>query len=204
MAEAQLQQFLEKVRQLNAFVALSEAQPDLREALRQCSQHHEVVALASRFGFDIGRRWGDPGLPATPSSTGPAEVATTDSNAAVSAPTAPAADQPNLLSGPCPPPGEERVETLLSGALSGAPWRLERIHSCLASSPKGFWYDQSEFEWVLVLRGSARLQFADEDRERDLCVGDSLLITPHRRHRLVATDPDPGTLWLALFWTGQA
>ncbi|MBM5789014.1 MAG: Nif11 domain/cupin domain-containing protein, partial [Cyanobacteria bacterium M_DeepCast_200m_mx_001] len=27
MAEAQLQQFLEKVRQLNAFVALSEQQP---------------------------------------------------------------------------------------------------------------------------------------------------------------------------------
>ena len=203
MAEAQLQQFLEKVRQLNAFVALSEAQPDLREALRQCSQHHEVVALASRFGFDIGRRWGDPGPPVAASSAGATDAAA-DSNAPFSTAPAPAADQPNLLSGPCPPPGEERVETLLSGALSGAQWRLERIHSCLASSPEGFWYDQAEFEWVLVLRGSARLQFADEDRERDLCVGDSLLITPHRRHRLLATDPDPGTLWLALFWTGQA
>lgn len=184
MAEAQLQQFLEKVRQLNAFVALSEAQPDLREALRQCSQHHEVVALASRFGFDIGRRWGDGATVATASPSTP------DSNG----------DHRNLLSGSCPPPGEERVETLLSGPQ----WRLERIHSNLASSPEGFWYDQSEFEWVLVLRGSARLQFEDEELERDLCVGDCLLITPHRRHRLVATDPDPGTLWLALFWTGQS
>ena len=183
MAEAQLQQFLEKIRQLNAFVALSEAQPDLRQALRDCSQHHEVVALASRFGFDIGRRWGDASaaVVVTPTTT------TTKS------------DQPNLLSGSCPPPGEERVEPLLSGAQ----WRLERIHSCLASSPEGFWYDQAEFEWVLVLRGSARLKFADEEQERDLCVGDSLLISPHRRHRVVATDPDPGTLWLALFWSAD-
>jgi cupin 2 domain-containing protein len=191
MAEAQLQQFLEKVRQLNAFVALSEAQPDLRQALRQCSQHHEVVALAARFGFDIGRRWGDAGLP--PQRPGGEPQATrpgADSHAE---------EQPNLLSGACPAPGEERVEALIAGKQ----WRLERIHSCLASSPEGFWYDQGEWEWVLVLRGSARLQFADEERERDLCVGDSLLITPHRRHRVVATDPDPGTVWLALFWSAD-
>ena len=59
MAEAQLQQFLNKIEQLNAFVALSEAQPDLRQALRDCSNHHDVVQLAAQFGFDIGRRWGD-------------------------------------------------------------------------------------------------------------------------------------------------
>ena len=58
MAEAQLQQFLKKIEQLNAFVALSEAQPDLRQALRDCSNHHDVVQLAAQFGFDIGRRWG--------------------------------------------------------------------------------------------------------------------------------------------------
>ena len=173
MAEAQLQQFLEKVKQLNAFVALSEQQPELREALRQCSQHHEVVQLAASHGFEIGRRWGD-----APSGPRPS-------------------DQTNLLSSPCPAEGSERSDVLASG--NG--WRLERIHSCLASSPEGFWYDQPELEWVLVLRGSARLQFADEPQVRDLCVGDSLLITPHRRHRVVATDPAPGTLWLALFWT---
>ena len=181
MAEAQLQQFLEKVRQLNAFVALSEQQPELREALRQCSQHHEVVSLAARHGFAIGRRWGDGAAGAEPS---PAEA------------TAPPSDQLNLLSNPCPAEGSEHSTVLASG--NG--WRLECIHSCLASSPEGFWYDQAELEWVLLLRGSARLQFADEPQVRDLCVGDSLLITPQRRHRVVATDPAPGTLWLALFW----
>ena len=196
MAEAQLQQFLEKVRQLNAFVALSEAQPDLRDALRQCSQHHEVVSLAARFGFDIGRRWGDPGVQPIETKAGLSSIDTVHREGGGTQ-AASAADQRNLLSGACPASGEERVDTLLSGEQ----WRLERIHSCLASSPDGFWYDQAEFEWVLVLRGSARIQFADEPSERDLCVGDSVLITPHRRHRVVATDPDPGTLWLALFWT---
>ena len=176
MAEAQLQQFLEKVRQLNAFVALSERQPQVRDALRACSQHHEVVALAAQHGFEIGRRWGDNGTPKDRAAT--------------------PADQINLFNGPCPAAGQERIDLIASGGS----WRLERIHSCLASSPTGFWYDQSESEWVLVLRGSARLQFEDEDQPRDLCAGDSLLIPPHRRHRLLTTDPDPGTVWLALFW----
>ena len=181
MAEAQLQQFLEKVRQLNAFVALSEAQPNLRSALRDCTQHHEVVALAAQHGFEIGRRWGDSSTQPNPSTPAPA-------------------DQLNLFSSVCPPAGEERVEVVARGSQ----WRLERIHSCLAASPAGFWYDQSEWEWVLLLRGSAQLHFEDEGQPRDLCVGDSLLIQPQRRHRVITTDPDPGTLWLALFWTEDA
>lgn len=177
MAEAQLQQFLKKIAQLNAFVALSEAQPDLRQALRDCSNHHDVVQLAAQFGFDIGRRWGDsPEKPARPS------------------------DQPNLLRGECPAAGQEHTEVLASGQH----WRLERIHSCQAISPAQGWYDQTESEWVLLLRGSATLQFEDEAQPRDLCVGDALLIAPHRRHRVTATDPDPGTVWLALFWSADA
>jgi cupin 2 domain-containing protein len=176
MAEAQLQQFLEKVRQLNAFVDLSESQPALRNALRACDQHHEVVALAAQYGFEIGRRWGD-------------------SSAASAQPSERPSNQSNLFSSLCPAAGEERVDRLIEGP----GWRLERIHSCLASSPEGFWYDQAETEWVMVLRGSAQLRFEDEQQPRDLCVGDSLLIAPHRRHRVVTTDPDPGTLWLALF-----
>ena len=184
MAEAQLQQFLEKVRQLNAFVALTEAQPELRETLRRCSHHHEVVSLAAQFGFEIGRRWGDSGG--------------SDSGTAATRPAA--SDQANLFSSDCPPRGQERLDLLFSGP----DWRLERIHSCLASSPAEGWYDQPQSEWVLVLRGSAQLQFEDEPQPRDLCVGDSLLIAPHRRHRVLATDPEPGTIWLALFWWASA
>jgi cupin 2 domain-containing protein len=102
----------------------------------------------------------------------------------------------NLLSGPCPAPGQERSDRLLGpGQL-----RLELIHSCEFANPPGFWYDQSESEWVLLLQGGALLRFADEAQARSLKAGDSLLITPGRRHRVEATDPAPGTRWLALFW----
>lgn len=102
----------------------------------------------------------------------------------------------NLLTDTCPAPGEERFDVLLLAPTM----RLERIHSCAASSPEGFWYDQPESEWVLVLRGSAELQFDDEPEPRTLHEGDSLLIEAHHRHRVVRTDPAPGTIWLALFW----
>lgn len=169
MAAADLERFLEKIRQLNAFVALSERDASLRQALTACAHHNEVVALARSRGFEISRRWGEPP---------PAERPT-----------------PSLLGGVVPPPGTESVEVLLATPHL----RLERIHSCAASSPPGFWYDQREQEWVCLLQGHARLQFADEPAPRELRTGDSLLISPGRRHRVLATDPHPGTIWLALF-----
>ena len=102
----------------------------------------------------------------------------------------------SLLAGPVPSPGDECVQVLLqTDAL-----RLERIHSCGASSPPGFWYEQTEEEWVCLLRGQASVQFADEEAPRRLGPGDSLRIKSRRRHRVLATDPAPGTIWLALFW----
>lgn len=173
MAEADLQRFLSKVAQLNAFVALSEANPELRRELAACSHHNAVVELARRHGFEIGRRWGEPeGAAPSPATSG------------------------NLLASSCPAPGQELTTVLQRGE----GWRLERIHSCQASSPEGFWYDQAEHEWVSLIQGSALLQFEDEPAPRSLSRGDALLIEPHRRHRLVATDPAPGSVWLALFW----
>ncbi|MCS5698136.1 Nif11 domain/cupin domain-containing protein [Cyanobium sp. FGCU-52] len=169
MAEAQLQQFLEKVRQLNAFVALAQADPDLQRELRDCASHHDVVALARRFGFEIGRRWGETEIPSAGAN--------------------------NLLAGPCPAEGEEHTTVLLETPTL----RLERIHSCRASSPASFWYNQPEEEWVLLLQGSARLRFADAAMDLELNRGDVLSIPAGRRHRLEATDGPPGTIWLALF-----
>ncbi|WP_094510922.1 Nif11 domain/cupin domain-containing protein [Synechococcus sp. MW101C3] len=171
MAESDLQQFRAKVSQLVAFVALSDADPDVEQALRDCSSHHEVVALARRHGFEIGRRWGEHLAPA-----------------------APGAD--NLLASTCPPPGEERLDLLLDTP----DLRLERIHSCAWSTPAGQWQSQALEEWVLVLRGGARLAFADETTSRELVAGDTLRIAPGRAHRVETTDPAPGTLWLALHW----
>jgi cupin 2 domain-containing protein len=79
--------------------------------------------------------------------------------------------------------------------------RLERIVSFGQASPPGFWYDQTEGEWVLLLAGAARLRFADEAEARRLGPGDWLDIAPRRRHRVEWTDPATPTVWLAVFYS---
>jgi cupin 2 domain-containing protein len=56
----------------------------------------------------------------------------------------------------------EVIETIL--AAPGV--RVERIVSLGQASAEGFWYDQDEAEWVLLLAGAARLRFADEAKAR--------------------------------------
>jgi len=171
LAEADLQRFLDKVAQLNALVASLEAQPDRRQRFAACTDHNQVVQLARDWGFEIGRRWGERAeLPGRPSD--------------------------NLLAHPVPAAGAETVLDLQRGE----GWRLQLIHSCDYASPDGFWYDQDEHEWLLVLRGSARLRLREPEEACDLSVGDVLVLPPHRPHRLERTDPAPGTLWLTLFW----
>jgi cupin 2 domain-containing protein len=80
--------------------------------------------------------------------------------------------------------------------------RIERIVSRGHHSQVGFWYDQDETEWVLLVAGSAGLQFADESEPIELTPGDFLEIPPHRRHRVAWTDPDQETVWLAIFHRG--
>ena len=54
---------------------------------------------------------------------------------------------------------QEFVESILS--TSGV--RIERIVSSGQSSPQGFWYDQDEGEWVVVLQGEALLRQARDN-----------------------------------------
>ena len=42
--------------------------------------------------------------------------------------------------------------------------RLERIVSRNHRSADDFWYQQEQHEWVMVVQGSARLQFEDPPR----------------------------------------
>lgn len=60
VAEEQLQRFLHKVEQLNALVALIEADPELRARLAGCDTHQQVVDFASTLGLEIdpqAQRW---------------------------------------------------------------------------------------------------------------------------------------------------
>lgn len=91
---------------------------------------------------------------------------------------------------------EEVVDVLCRGR----DCRVERIVSHGHVSPPGFWYDQGEAEWVLVLRGAARLRLEDPAEVIELGPGDSFDIAAHRRHRVEWTTPAEPTVWLAVFY----
>jgi cupin 2 domain-containing protein len=76
--------------------------------------------------------------------------------------------------------------------------RIERIVSTGQASPAGFWYEQADAEWVVLLSGEALLRFADEAEARRMHAGDWLYIEPGRRHRVDGTDPLAATVWLAV------
>jgi cupin 2 domain-containing protein len=94
---------------------------------------------------------------------------------------------------------DEAIDVLLQG--EGV--RIERIVSHGHSSPAGFWYDQDRAEWVVVLRGSARLRFEGEE-PIELRPGDAVSIPARRRHRVEWTMPDEPTVWLAVHYGGHS
>ena len=78
--------------------------------------------------------------------------------------------------------------------------RIERIVSRGHASPDGFWYDQPRHEFVVVLRGAARLRFEDGGELIELTAGSYLDIPAHRRHRVEWTDSSESTIWLAVHY----
>jgi cupin 2 domain-containing protein len=91
---------------------------------------------------------------------------------------------------------DELMETLREGKA----FRIERIVSRGHASPPGFWYDQDEGEWVILLSGVARILFEGDADPVEMAPGDYLDIPPHCRHRLDWTDPDQDCVWLAVFY----
>jgi cupin 2 domain-containing protein len=51
---------------------------------------------------------------------------------------------------------------------------------------------------VILLKGSAALQFEDEPATWTLREGDYVLIPARKRHRVEWTDPQQPTVWLAI------
>lgn len=72
--------------------------------------------------------------------------------------------------------------------------RLEFIRSRGEASPEGFWYDQDWPEWVMLLEGSAVLEF--DEGSLELAAGDRLTIPARLRHRVASVSPD--ARWIAL------
>ena len=78
--------------------------------------------------------------------------------------------------------------------------RIKRIISQGHASPPGFWYDQDEHEWVIVLQGSAVIEFEDEPEPARLQTGSYLNIPAHAKHRVATTSPTERTIWLAIHY----
>lgn len=80
--------------------------------------------------------------------------------------------------------------------------RLERILSHGHATPEGQWYNQDRDEWVMLVQGRARL-LIEGQAEIVLQPGDHVLLPAHCRHRVVWTEPDVITVWLALHFVGD-
>ncbi len=78
--------------------------------------------------------------------------------------------------------------------------RIERIVSRGQTSPEGFWYDQEENEWIILLEGGAAVEFEGEREPIELLRGSYLNIPSHTRHRVAWTDPSQKTVWVAIHY----
>lgn len=92
----------------------------------------------------------------------------------------------------------ELPEELAQTIIQSDSLRIERIVSKGHCSEEGFWYDQAEAEWVLLVQGEAKLAF--EDHTLALRPGDYVNIPAHVKHRVAWTTPDVETIWLAIFY----
>lgn len=96
---------------------------------------------------------------------------------------------------------EELVEVLAEGK---GHIRIVRLVSRGHASPDGFWYDQEEREWVVLLSGSATMSFENpvsgEVKVVTLTAGDWLEIPPRSRHRVESTSTGEPAVWLAVHW----
>jgi cupin 2 domain-containing protein len=75
--------------------------------------------------------------------------------------------------------------------------KIERIVSRGHVSPPDFWYEQPQHEWVVLLQGSASLEF-EKGRMAHLKAGDFLLLPAGLKHRVAYTSKEPACIWLAV------
>lgn len=93
-------------------------------------------------------------------------------------------------------PGVPIDEELVSILVENENIRIERI---ISTGQQSDWYDQTETEYVILLEGTAQLLF-ENDAYLTLEKGDTLLISPHQKHRVTYTSKDPPCIWLCVFY----
>lgn len=74
--------------------------------------------------------------------------------------------------------------------------RIERI---ISTNHVSGWYDQDEYEYVILLDGNSEIAYED-GRVVHFSKGDTILLSPHERYRIVYTSTEPPCIWLCVFW----
>ena len=59
MSKKDYEMFLFKIDQLNQLVELINNSPEKYKLFIRSKTHNEVVKLAKKWGFEIGKRWGE-------------------------------------------------------------------------------------------------------------------------------------------------
>lgn len=90
---------------------------------------------------------------------------------------------------------EEYVEKLIESNNI----KIEKIVSHGHKSPKDFWYDQDQNEFVILIQGEAELLFEDGKKVK-MVKGDYLNIPSHVKHRVEWTATGEHTYWIAVFY----
>lgn len=90
-----------------------------------------------------------------------------------------------------------RENEIIDEILDGKNVRIERIVSAGHVSPEGFWYDQDENEWVILMQGEAVVML--ENGPVEMRPGTSIFIEAHRKHYVSYTSAEPPCIWLCVF-----
>ncbi len=98
----------------------------------------------------------------------------------------------------------QHSDELFQTLLQNSHLTLERIISKGHFTASNKWYNQDSDEWVVLLQGKARLQFAKDLSIITLNVGDYLFIPAHEKHRVDWTDPTITSIWLALHFNEKS
>ena len=76
--------------------------------------------------------------------------------------------------------------------------QIERIVSPNSSNRNAEWYNQATDEWVILLSGSAVIEFEHTETVK-LTAGDYLFLPSFKKHRVIETQAESGfSIWLAI------
>jgi cupin 2 domain-containing protein len=93
-------------------------------------------------------------------------------------------------------PGKKQVE-LFDELFKSKNFLIERIISVGWNKVEDNWYDQETEEWVLLIKGSASIEF-ENNCFIEMIEGDYIFIPSHCKHKVIKTSSNPPCIWLAI------